>query len=166
MIARYLLVLLFMFCQTSLGTESLDIESTDVIEFDKPSVFEDSWVAQMFEYQYEMSTPSSDKAFTVRLSHQLFGQVNNHSIGLPSGQQYQKTNKIEHNRTGINIRYSSAFAPNWLLQGSWQARLFWNQDYEYEANKGIEAEYRVNELFLQRSLGRHSLKLGRQTVVW
>ena len=166
MIARYLLILVLMFCQTSLGTENLDIESTDVIEFDKPSVFEDSWVDQMFEYQYEMSTPSSHKAFTVRLSHQLFGQVNNHSIGLPSGQQYQKTNKIEHNRTGINIRYSSAFAPNWLLQGSWQARLFWNQDYEYEANKSIEAEYRVNELFLQRSLGRHSLKLGRQTVVW
>ncbi len=166
MIARYLLIFLFMFCHISPGTEILDIEPTDVIDFKKTSVFEDSWVDQMFEYQDEMNMPSSHKAFTVRISHQLFGQVNNHSIELPSGQRYQKTNKIEHNRTGINIRYASSFASNWLLQGSWQARLFWNEDYEYEANKSIAAEYRVNELFLQRSLGRHSLKLGRQTVVW
>ena len=166
MIARYLLIFLFLFCQTSHGTESLDRESTDVTDFDKRSVFEDSWVDQMFEYQDEMNTQPSDKTFTVQISHQLFGQVNNHSIELPSGQRYQKTNRIEHNRTGINIRYASAFAPNWLLQGSWQARLFWNPDYEYETNRSIEAEYRVNELFIQRSLGRHSLKLGRQTVVW
>ena len=166
MIARYLLIFLFLFCQTSPGTESLDRDATDVTDFDKPSVFEDKWVDQMFEYRDEMNTQPSDKTFTVQISHQLFGQVNNHSIELPSGQRYQKTNRIEHNRTGINIRYASAFAPNWLLQGSWQARLFWNQDYEYETNKSIEAEYRVNELFLQRSLDRHSLKLGRQTVVW
>ena len=74
---------------------------------------------------------------------------------------------MENNRLGLNIRYQNAFAPGWLLQASGQARAYWNEDYEYRANGGkIDAEYRVNEFFLQRSFEQNSFKFGRQTVVW
>lgn len=54
-----------------------------------------------------------------------------------------------------------------MLQGSWQARAYWSGDYGFTANNdNIDTEYRVNELFVQRSLDQQSLKLGRQTVVW
>ena len=74
---------------------------------------------------------------------------------------------MENNRLGINIRYQNGFAPGWLIQASGQTRTYWKHDYEHEANnKNIDAEYRINEFFLQRSFDQHSIKFGRQTVVW
>ncbi len=71
------------------------------------------------------------------------------------------------NRLRINIRYQNGFAPGWLIQASGQARAYWKNDYEHEANSNeVDAEYRINEFFLQRSLDQHSIKFGRQTVVW
>ena len=59
------------------------------------------------------------------------------------------------------------FANGWLLQASAQTRIYWNEDYEYLVNGDkIEEESRINEFFIQRSFGAHSVKLGNQTVVW
>ena len=167
MIAKYLLIFFALLYQSIVAGDPTDSTASSDNDSHKSLIFEDSLFDALFEPQNHMNNPPWLDAFTVRITHQLFGQINNHAIGLPTGRRYQKKSMIEHNRTGLNIRYSNAFAPNWLLQGSWQARVFWNQDYEYDANKkNIDTEYRINELFLQRTLGRHSLKFGRQTLVW
>ena len=45
-------------------------------------------------------------------------------------------------------------------------RIYWNQDYEFVSNgDAVETEGQLNDLFIQRSSGKHSFKLGRQTVV-
>ncbi len=105
--------------------------------------------------------------FTVRISQQVYGQINRHSVGLAPGFRFPKERGLENNRFGVNVRYQNLFANGWLLQASAQTRVFWNQDYEYTANGDeIETESRVNEFFIQRSFGAHSVKLGNQTVVW
>ncbi len=115
----------------------------------------------------EDSGPDWLDDFTVRISQQFFGQANNHSVDLAPGFSFPREAELENNRLGINVRYQNAFAPGWLLQASGQARFYWNDDYEYEANHGrIDVEYRINEFFLQRSFGNESVKVGNQTVVW
>lgn len=105
--------------------------------------------------------------FTFKLSQQLSGQVNSHSVELAPGFSLPREAQTETNRFGVNIRYQNAFAPGWLLQGSAQARIYWKEDYEYRANNDrVDTEFRVNEFFLQRSAGQHSVKVGEQTVVW
>jgi hypothetical protein len=105
--------------------------------------------------------------FTVRITQQLFGQINNHHSEPLPGVLVQREAEVENNRLGINVRYQYAPASGWLLQASGQARVYWRGDYEFEANGDFtETEYRINEFFVQRSYDKYSLKFGRQTVVW
>lgn len=130
-------------------------------------IFDDNLFGDVFDESPNNNEGSWLEGFTVRVTQQFYGQVNNHSVEPLPGFSFPREAEMENNRLGLNIRYQNAFAPGWLLQASGQARAYWNEDYEYHANGGkIDAEYRVNEFFLQRSSDQHSFKFGRQTVVW
>ena len=130
-------------------------------------IFDDNLFGDVFDESPNNNEGSWLEGFTVRVTQQFYGQVNNHSVEPLPGFSLPREANMENNRMGLNIRYQNAFAPGWLLQASGQARTCWKEDYEYEANDGkIEAEYRVNEFFIQHSFDQHSIKFGRQTVVW
>ena len=130
-------------------------------------IFDDNLFGDVFDESPNNNEGSWLEGFTVRVTQQFYGQVNNHSVEPLPGFSLPREANMENNRMGLNIRYQNAFAPGWLLQASGQARTYWKEDYEYEANDGkIEAEYRVNEFFIQHSFDQHSIKFGRQTVVW
>ena len=144
--------------QPNLGDEAL---SSDEI------IFEDNLFDNVFDEQPSNSKDSWLENFTFSVSQQFYGQVNNHSVEPQSGFSFPREADMENNRLGINIRYQNGFAPGWLIQASGQSRTYWKHDYEFEANnKKIDDEYRINEFFLQRSFDQHSIKFGRQTVVW
>jgi len=137
----------------------------DSISFDADFSFDDNIFAGAFDQEPESS--SWLDPFTVKITQQLFGQSNNHSVDLAPGFTFQRESALINNRLGVNIDYQNPFAPGWLFQASGQIRVYWNDDYEFENNDDtIDTEYRLGELFLQRSIGNHSFKLGRQTVVW
>ena len=139
----------------------------DSVSFDAELAIDDDIFGNVFDEDTSSTTSSWFEGFTVRVSQQLFGQVNNHSVEPLPGFVFPREAETENNRLGINIRYQNAFSPGWLLQASGQIRSYWKDDYEYEANGDrIDLDYRVNELFLQRSFDQHSIKFGRQTVVW
>jgi hypothetical protein len=139
----------------------------DDAQFDGDFTFDDYLFGAAFDEDSSANTSSWLDDFTVKISQQFSGQVNNHSVDIAPGFSLPREADLETNRLGANIRYQNAFAPGWLLQASGQIRSYWKDDYEYEAEGDkIDTEYRVNELFLQRSFGQHSLKFGRQTVVW
>ena len=120
-----------------------------------------------FDDESASASPSWLEHFTIRVSQQLSGQVNSHSVSLAPGFVIPRDAETETNRFGVNVRYQNPFAPGWLLQASGHARVYWKEDYEYRANDDqIDTEFRINEFFLQRSSGQHSVKFGRQTVVW
>ena len=128
---------------------------------------EDSLFDNVFDEQLSNSTDSWLDDFTFSVSQQFYGQVNNHAVELQPGFSFPREADIENNRLGINIRYQNSFAAGWLIQASVQSRTYWKHDYEFEANnKKIDDEYRINEFFIQRSFDQHSIKFGRQTVVW
>ena len=142
----------------NLGDEAL---SSDEI------IFEDNLFDNVFDEQPSNSPDSWLDNFTFSVSQQFYGQVNNHSVEPQLGFSFPREADMENNRLGINIRYQNGFAPGWLIQASGQSRTYWKHDYEFEANnKKIDSEYRINEFFLQRSFDQHSIKFGRQTVVW
>ena len=117
--------------------------------------------------EFDEKLSSWQDNFVIRVSHQVFGQINSHQVEPIPDLKIPKTASVENHRTGINVRYQNAIAPGWLVQGSWQGRIYWKEDYEYEANNNhVEDEYRVNELFVQKSTQGQSFKLGRQIVVW
>ena len=139
----------------------------DSVSFDAELAIDDDIFGNVFDEDTSSTTSSWFEDFTVRVSQQFFGQVNNHSVEPLPGFVFPREADMENNRLGINVRYQNAFAPGWLLQASGQIRSYWKDDYEYEANGDqIDMDYRVNELFLQRSFDQHSIKFGRQTVVW
>ena len=130
-------------------------------------IFDDNLFDSVFDEQPNDSPNSWLEGFTFSVSQQFYGQVNNHSVEPLPGFSFPREAEMENNRLGINIRYQNGFAPGWLIQASGQTRTYWKHDYEHEANnKNIDAEYRINEFFLQRSFDQHSIKFGRQTVVW
>ena len=130
-------------------------------------IFDDNLFDSVFDEQPNDSPDSWLEGFTFSVSQQFYGQVNNHSVEPLPGFSFPREAETENNRLGINIRYQNGFAPGWLIQASGQTRTYWKHDYEHEANnKNIDAEYRINEFFLQRSFDQHSIKFGRQTVVW
>ncbi len=93
---------------------------------------------------------------TYRVSYQLLGAVD-----------ARERRGLENNRLSLLVKYQNPFAENWLLQCSVQGKLYGSQDYEYIGNgDNTDTEGRLNELFIQHSFGRQSLKLGRQTIVW
>ncbi len=134
-----------------------------------PALDEDLF-GELFDEDAADARPGWLDGFTGRISQQLSGQVHRRTVRLDAGGtafDLPRRARVETNRLGLNLRYQRAFAPGWLLQGSGQARAYWNDDYEYRAAGGrVETETRLNELFVQRSFGGHSLRLGRQTVVW
>lgn len=137
------------------------------LSFDGDFAFDDGLFDGDFAFEESGTESSWLDNFTVRLSQQIYGQVNNHSIEPIPGFRFRRDGELENNRLGINVRYQDAFAPGWLLQASAQTRVYLKSDYQYEANGDhLEQETRINELFVQRSFGKHSLKFGRQTVVW
>jgi len=130
-------------------------------------IFDDNLFDSVFDEQPNNGLDSWLEGFTFSVSQQFYGQVNNHSVEPLPGFSFPREAEMENNRLGINIRYQNGFAPGWLIQASGQTRTYWKHDYEHEANnKNIDAEYRINEFFLQRSFDQHSIKFGRQTVVW
>ena len=130
-------------------------------------IFDDNLFDSVFDEQPNDGPDSWLEGFTFSVSQQFYGQVNNHSVEPLPGFSFPREAEMENNRLGINIRYQNGFAPGWLIQASGQTRTYWKHDYEHEANnKNIDAEYRINEFFLQRSFDQHSIKFGRQTVVW
>ena len=145
--------------------EQPNLEDEDLLSND--IIFDDNLFGNVFDEQSGNDTDSWLDGFTVRVSQQFYGQVNNHSVEPLPGFSFPREADMENNRLRINIRYQNGFAPGWLIQASGQARAYWKNDYEHEANSNeVDAEYRINEFFLQRSLDQHSIKFGRQTVVW
>lgn len=141
----------------------------DDISFDADFGFEDNLFDAFEEDAEESPSVLAEwlEHFTVRLSQQVSAQINQHGIDFGALGTLPKEREVETNRFGINLRYQNPFAPGWLLQGSAQYRVYWNEDYEFRANGDrIETEGRVNELFVQRSFQAQSFKFGRQTVVW
>lgn len=120
----------------------------------------------------EAGKTAEDKAawhddFTYKFSYQTITQVNEHQNKNILGGVDTEYPISENNRFSLLVKYQNAFAPGWLLQGNAHAKLYARRDYEYRANdNNTETEYRINELFLQRSFSQHSFKFGRQTVVW
>jgi len=104
--------------------------------------------------------------FTIRISQQVSGQVNNHSIDFGQFGTFPKQADFENNRLQVNLRYQNPFAPGWLLQGSAWYRVYWDQDYMADNDDYDNREGQLNELFIQYSSGAHSFKFGNQTVVW
>lgn len=139
----------------------------DDVQFDGDFTFDDELFGAAFDEDSSANSNSWLDDFTIKISQQVSGQINNHGIEIAPGFSLPREAELETNRLGANIRYQNAFAPGWILQASGQIRSYWKDDYEYEAaGDEIDIEFRVNELFLQRSFEQHSLKLGRQTVVW
>ncbi|PCJ23962.1 MAG: hypothetical protein COA96_10770 [SAR86 cluster bacterium] len=139
----------------------------DDVSFDAGFGFDDDLFGDAFAEEEPGQLSAWLENFTIKISQQLSGQTNNHGVDLAPGLSFPRESEIETNRLALNIRYQNAFAPGWLLQGSGQAKVYWKDDYEYKANgDSIDTEFRVNELFIQHSFDQHSLKFGRQTVVW
>ncbi len=128
--------------------------------------FDDDIFAGAFDENTDVE-PSWLDDFTVRISQQVSGQINNHTLDFGAFGRFPKEAEIENNRLQFNIRYQNAFAPGWLLQSSGWYRIYWDQDYMAQ-NQEIDShtESQLNELFVQYSSGAHSFKFGNQTVVW
>lgn len=139
----------------------------DDVQFDGDFSFDDDLFGDAFDEDSSANSSSWLDDFTIKISQQFSGQINNHGVQLAPGISFPREAELETNRLGANIRYQNAFAPGWLLQASAQIRIFLNDDYQYRAEgNSIDIESRGNEFFLQRSFNQHSIKLGRQTVVW
>jgi hypothetical protein len=139
----------------------------DDVQFDGDFTFDDDLFGAAFDEDSSANSSSWLDDFTVKISQQLSGQINNHGVEIAPGFSLPRKAELETNRLGANIRYQNAFAPGWLLQASAQIRIYLNDDYQYRAEGGqVDIEGRGNEFFLQRSFEQHSFKLGRQTVVW
>ena len=111
--------------------------------------------------------------FTFKLSHQIYAQVHDQEELSDTGVRSEQA--VENNRFNLLIKYQNAFAAGWLLQASSQIKLFLPGDYEFGAHNdpglaefriGNFIEFRINEIFIQKSFTHDSLKLGRQTLVW
>lgn len=138
----------------------------EAVQFDSKFSFDDDLFNSAFD-EVDSSGSSWLDGFTLKISQQLSAQANNHAVDMAPEPPLPRESELETNRFGVNVRYQNAFAPGWLLQASAHAKVYWNEDYEFKANgDSIDTEFRVNELFVQRSFERHSLKFGRQTVVW
>ena len=160
------LLILYLAVPMALG-QALEAQVLEEGTLEEELIFADDLFTDAFDIIEDIDSSSWRDGLTIRLSQQISGQVNHHLVEPLPGYLLSKHGDLENNRFGINVRYQNAFALGWLLQGSWQARAYWPGDYEYTANNdNLDAEYRVNELFVQRSLDQQSLKLGRQTVVW
>lgn len=112
------------------------------------------------------TTTEAPGNFRFQLSQQTVAHLSKHRYATPAGIKQTQHRGLENNRLGLNVRYQNAFAAGWLLQGSAQLRAYLPGDYEHD-NPGRDGwEWRLNELFLQRSGAQDSFSFGRQTIVW
>tara|TARA_R110002072_G_scaffold142853_1_gene288471 strand:+ start:34217 stop:35599 length:1383 start_codon:yes stop_codon:yes gene_type:complete len=132
-------------------------------QFDGDIVFDDS----MFDNEnlFDASAEAPEH-FRYRLSHQSVAHISRHRSENPDGSVATRSRGLENNRTALNIRYQNPFRDGWLLQGSAQVRAYLPGDYEYDNPDREDWEWRLNELFVQRSGDRNSYSMGRQTIVW
>ena len=146
--------------------EPLVLDPNVTFDPDADFGFDDDIFAGAFDEDTTVE-PSWLDDFTVRISQQISGQVNTHTIDFGAFGSLPKEAEVENNRLQFNIRYQNAFAPGWLLQSSGWYRVYWDQDY-MAGNTEIDShtESQLNELFVQYSRGAHSFKFGNQTVVW
>lgn len=142
-------------------------EFPDTVEFDAnafdSAAFDDSMFdgTDLFD-----TTTDAPRNFRFQLSQQSVAHLSKHRYSTPADTLETQHRGLENNRLGLNIRYQNPFATGWLLQGSAQLRAYLPGDYEHD-NPGRDGwEWRLNELFLQRSGAQNSFSVGRQTIVW
>ena len=121
--------------------------------------FDEDIFSGAFEQESDKSpTAKWFEDFTIRISQSTSGQANNHAIDLGPFGSFPKEADLETNRLQFNVRYQNARS-RLVLQGSMWYRVYWNQDYEYVSNgDAVETEGQLNDLFIQRSSGKHSFK--------
>ena len=105
----------------------------DDIQFEGDFTFDDDLFGAAFDDDSLANASSWLDDFTIKISQQFSGQVNNHSVDIAPGFSLPREADLETNRLGANIRYQNAFAPGWLFRASGQIRNYWKDDYEYEA---------------------------------
>lgn len=144
----------------------------DSLEFDELA-FDDAFDSSTDDSAPTGLLDSFINDFTFKLNHQLYGQAHDQGKLSDTGQRSKQT--LENNRFNLLIKYQNPFADGWLIQGSSQVKWFLPGDYEYgehndpnvaEFRLGEFLEFRINEIFIQKSFANDSFKLGRQTIVW
>ena len=148
----------------------------DGVEFDGAALDSAVFDADMFDSAalddmfagadlFDTATDTPDH-FRFQLSQQTVAHLSRHQYRTPAGDSDTQHRGLENNRLGLNIRYQNPFAVGWLLQGSAQLRAYLPGDYEHNNPSRDGWEWRLNELFLQRSGEQNSFSFGRQTIVW
>ncbi len=163
---RLLQSVLFWFCALCFCASSFSQQDDVGDDFELDDNLFDLDFAEPGESSNDSRQHWSDP-FTFRLSYQTITQVNTHNNRNVLAQLAKESPLIENNRLTLLTKYQHAFADGWLLQGNAQAKVYGRRDYEYVANNNnLLFEARINELFVQRSFGQNSIKLGNQTVAW
>lgn len=139
----------------------------DSVEFDAGAFDEAAFDDSLFDgadlFASEAEAPGN---FRFQLSQQTVAHLSKHRYATPAGDFETQHRGLENNRLGLNIRYQNPFAAGWLLQGSAQLRAYLPGDYEHDSPGRDRWEWRLNELFVQRSGAQNSVSFGRQTIVW
>ena len=128
MIIRNGLLILTLLSQITLAQQASEQSSEDDVFLGELSL-DDDLFADAFALKEDTNVDSWRDGLTIRLSQQLSGQVNNHTVEPIEGYLLSKPSELENNRFGVNVRFQNAFADGWLVQGSWQARAYWRGDY-------------------------------------
>ena len=55
--------------------------------------------------EFDEKLSSWQDNFVIRVSHQVFGQINNHQVEPIPDLKIPKTASVENHRTGVNVRY-------------------------------------------------------------
>jgi hypothetical protein len=139
------------------------LSSPALAQFDDSFVFDDSMFDDSSLFDTNDSAPGH---FRFRLSHQSVAHINRHTRSIPGGGSDTRSRGLENNRSALNTRYQNPFRDGWLLQASAQLRAYLRSDYEHNNPTREDWEWRLNELFVQRSGEHNSLTFGRQTIVW
>ncbi|HDZ09671.1 hypothetical protein [Pseudohongiella sp.] len=165
---RLICCLLALLPPTSLSAQNSDAgEFPDAVEFDAGAFDNAAFDDSMFDGADLFDTATeAPRNFRFQLSQQTVTHLSKHRYSTPAGTTDTQHRGLENNRLGLNIRYQNPFAAGWLLQSSAQLRAYLPGDYEHD-NPGRDGwEWRLNELFLQRSGAQNSFSFGRQTIVW
>ncbi|MEQ1638227.1 MAG: DUF1302 family protein [Methylococcales bacterium] len=173
MLSAVLTLLLGLFCASGYANQT-QAKAPAITLSDELSI--DDGVGNTLSFDDQALAPVKPDSFLdkfiFKLSQQIYAQINPHATA--SGVEKQPV--IEDNRLNFLLKYQNSFAPTWNIQGSAQTKIYWPTDYDYEngrSSQSIELEQRVeniesrlNELFISKSFTNHTLKLGRQTIVW
>jgi Protein of unknown function (DUF1302) len=145
-----------------LNPDASNSDGFDGSSFDS-SAFDDTMFDGADLFNTEVETPNN---FRFQLSQQTVAHISRHRYKTPADNTETQHRGLENNRFGLNIRYQNPFAAGWLLQSSAQLRAYLPGDYERDSPGRDGWEWRLNELFVQRSGAQNSFSFGRQTIVW